>query len=103
MNVTDATLDLAVLALTEAPLWHDFPGSDTTGFPGVGTWLIFAVVLMPIWIMMIAWFAGEPSDTQTGLLGVTYLVGITTAMWGSMLVLTLIIGIIFYGGLPAPF
>ena len=89
-------------SLAESALYHGYPGSDVTGFPGVGSWLIFGVVLMPIWVMIIAWFSGSPGDTKTGLLGVTYLVGITTGMWVGMFVLTLIIGVVFYGGLPEP-
>lgn len=88
------------LAAIDTLLYHGYGGSNVTGFPGPGTYLIFAVILMPVWIMAISWFVGKPNDTKTGLLGVTYLVGITAQMWIGMLILTVIIGVVFFGGLP---
>lgn len=96
MNVTLSTIS--------SVLYHGFSGTEgLTGFPNIGTYLIFAVVLVPIYVMVVAWFTGTPRDTKTGLLGVSYLVGLTASMWISMLVLTVIIGIVFYGGAPEPF
>ncbi|ELY62283.1 hypothetical protein [Natronolimnohabitans innermongolicus] len=83
-------------------LYHGYEGTEGwTGFPNEGTIIIFGVVLLPIYVMIIAWFTGTPRATKTGLLGVTYLVGIATAMWVSMLILTVLIGIIFYGAVPS--
>lgn len=82
-------------------LYHGYEGTEGwTGFLNEGTWIIFAVILVPIYVMIIAWFVGVPRDTQSGLLGVSYLVGIATSMWVSMLVLTVLIGIVFFGALP---
>ncbi|NUC72138.1 hypothetical protein HTZ84_07420 [Haloterrigena sp. SYSU A558-1] len=82
-------------------LYHGYEGTQGwTGFANEGTWIIFAVILVPIYVMLVAWFVGTPRDTRTGLLGVSYLVGITTSMWVSMLVLTVILGIVFFGELP---
>ncbi|NUB92036.1 hypothetical protein HT576_13525 [Haloterrigena sp. SYSU A121-1] len=84
-----------------AVLYHGYEGTQGwTGFANEGTWIIFAVILVPIYVMLVAWFVGTPRDTRTGLLGVSYLVGITTSMWVSMLVLTVILGIVFFGELP---
>ncbi|MFC4437553.1 MULTISPECIES: DUF2062 domain-containing protein [Natrialbaceae] len=84
-------------------LYHGFDGTEgLTGFPNIGTWLIFAVILVPVYVMVAAWFLGEPRDTSTGLLGVSYLVAITAQMWIGMFILTVIIGIVFYGGMPEP-
>ena len=83
-------------------LYHGYEGTEGwTGFPNEGTYIIFGVVLVPIYVMLIAWFTGTPRDTKTGLLGVTYLVGIATTMWVSMLIMTILIGIIFYGAVPS--
>ncbi|WP_440765167.1 hypothetical protein [Natronorubrum sp. DTA7] len=91
-----------VAALAE-PLYHGYSGTEgLTGFPNIGTYLIFAVILVPVYIMVVSWFAGTPRDTKTGLLGVSYLVGITAQMWIGMFILTMIIGFVFYGGLPEP-
>ena len=82
-------------------LYHGYEGTEGwTGFANEGTYIIFAVILVPIYVMIIAWFVGTPRNTKTGLLGVTYLTGIATAMWVSMLVLTVLIGIVFFGALP---
>lgn len=87
-------------ALATAPLtllYHGYEGTEGfTGFANEGTWIIFGVVLVPVYVMIAAWFLGEPRDTKTGLLGVSYLVGLTTSMWVSMLILTLLIGVVFY-------
>ncbi|WP_254862595.1 hypothetical protein [Halovivax gelatinilyticus] len=102
MNFTATALDLSTAALANLPLYHGYSGSDITGFPGPGSWLIFGVVLMPVYVMTVAWFVGKPSQPKTGLLGVVYLVGITAQMWIGMFLLTVLIGIVFYGGAPEP-
>ncbi|WP_440769025.1 hypothetical protein [Natronorubrum sp. DTA28] len=92
----------SIAALAE-PLYHGYSGTDgLTGFPNIGTYLIFGVILVPIYVMVVSWFAGEPRDTKTGMLGVSYLVAITAQMWIGMFILTVIIGFVFYGGLPEP-
>src|SRR6056297_2420498 len=102
MNALAHVMDATTYALTQFPLYHGYPSSDMTGFPGPGTWLIFGVILMPIYVMTISWFVGNPSDERTGLLGVIYLIGITANMWIGMLILTVLIGLLFYGGAPSP-
>lgn len=83
--------------------YHGYDGTaGLTGFPNIGTWLIFAVILVPVYVMIAAWFLGQPKDTKTGLMGVSYLVGITAQMWIGMFILTMIIAVVFYGGLPEP-
>ncbi|AFO58297.1 MULTISPECIES: hypothetical protein [Natrinema] len=84
-------------------LYHGYDGtSGFTGFANEGTWIIFAVILVPVYIMLAAWFLGKPRDTKSGLTGVSYLVGLTTSMWVGMFVLTVLIGVVFYGGPPEP-
>lgn len=94
---------MSFTAALEMVLYHGFEGTEgLTGFPNTGSWLIFGVVLVPIYVMVIAWFTGTPRDTKTGLIGVVYLVGLVTTMWASMFVLTVLIGIVFFGGPPEP-
>ncbi|MFC4544645.1 hypothetical protein ACFO5R_22180 [Halosolutus amylolyticus] len=89
--------------LVSTVLYHGYDGTaGLTGFPNTGTYLIFGVILVPVYIMVAAWFLGTPRNTKTGLLGVTYLVGITAQMWIGMFILTMLIGIVFYGGVPEP-
>ena len=85
-------------------LYHGGHGTGgVTGFPNIGTIVIFCVVLVPVYVMVAAWFAGKPRDSSSGLLGISYLIGITAQMWIGMLIVTLIISVVFYGGLPEPF
>ncbi|MDJ1433383.1 hypothetical protein [Halostagnicola sp. A-GB9-2] len=85
-------------------LYHGYEGTEgITGFPNIGTFLIFGVILVPVYVMIAAWFVGKPRETNSGLLGVSYLVGITAQMWIGMFILTLIISVVFYGGVPEPF
>lgn len=46
--------------------------------------------------MLAAWFLGEPRDTRTGLLGVGYLVGLTTALWVGMFLTTVKLDLLFF-------
>lgn len=64
-------------------------------FFGPGTWVIFGIVLLPIYIMIAAWFLGEPRDGRTAPLGVGYLVAITVALWGGLFVATMVIKVLF--------
>lgn len=90
-------------ALASLPLYAGVGGTEgLTGFPNIGTYLVFGVILVPVYVMIIAWFLGEPRDTKTGVMGVAYLVGITLGMWVPMFFLTMIIGIVFFGGVPEP-
>ena len=69
-----------------------------SGLPtlGPGTWLIFGIVLAPVYGLLLGWFLGEPRDSQTSTLGVVYLVGFTVALWGGLGVLTILLGVIFF-------
>ncbi|AQL41457.1 hypothetical protein BV210_01440 [Halorientalis sp. IM1011] len=68
----------------------------TLPFVGPGTYLIFGIVLVPVYIMIAAWFLGDPSDTKKGLLGVGYVVGMTTSLWGGLFVATMVIDVLFF-------
>ena len=68
----------------------------TLPFVGPGTYLIFGIVLAPVYLMVAAWFLGEPSDLQKSLLGVGFLAGLTTALWGGLFVATMVIKVVFF-------
>ncbi|MFB6270355.1 MAG: hypothetical protein ABEH83_10445 [Halobacterium sp.] len=68
----------------------------TLPFVGPGTYLIFGIVLAPVYVMLAAWYLGDPSDRSTAALGVTYLAGITTALWGGLFVVTMLIKFAFF-------
>jgi hypothetical protein len=63
---------------------------------GPGTYLIFGIVLAPVYLMVIAWFVGRPRDTSPALLGVAYLFTLTASLWGGLFVATMIIKAVFF-------
>ena len=69
---------------------------STLPFFGPGTWLIFGVVLTPVYVMLTAWVLGEPRETKPVALGVGYLVGLTTLLWGSFFLGTMVLRVLFF-------
>jgi hypothetical protein len=65
-------------------------------FVGPGTYLIFGIVLLPVYLMLAGWLLGSPRERTPTLLGVGYLVGITTALWGGLFVVTMVIKFAFF-------
>ncbi|MFC7212699.1 hypothetical protein ACFQMM_05020 [Saliphagus sp. GCM10025308] len=63
---------------------------------GPGTWLIFGIILVPVYVVLLAWYLGEPRDRKTATLGVVYLVGLTTLLWTAMFIKTVILDVIFF-------
>ncbi|MFW5905323.1 MAG: hypothetical protein ACOCUO_00575 [archaeon] len=72
--------------------------SSSHGLPfvGPGTYLIFGIVLLPIYIMIASWFLGKPRDNSKTVLGLIYLAGLTIALWGGLFVVTMIIMFLFF-------
>ena len=71
-------------------------GPHALPFVGPGTYLIFGIVLVPVYLMVVAWFFGHPRDWPKALLGVGYLAGLTTALWGGLFVVTMVIDFVFF-------
>lgn len=63
---------------------------------GPGTWLIFGIILVPVYVVILAWFFGKPRDTKTAALGLGYLVGLTTLLWTGMFIKTVVIDVLFF-------
>jgi hypothetical protein len=61
-----------------------------------GTILIFGVVMMPVYLMLVGWFAGEPRELRTPLLGVGILATVTVGLWAGLAVLGAILGLLFF-------
>ena len=68
----------------------------TTGFPGPGTWLVFGVILVPVYVMVAAWFLGKPRNYRMAFLGLGYLVGLTVLLWTAMFVKTMVLDLVFF-------
>lgn len=61
-----------------------------------GAWLIFGVVLVPVYVAVIAWYVGKPGDSKLATMGLGYLIGLTLALWVPFYIATVIIGWIFF-------
>ena len=61
-----------------------------------GTILIFGVVLLPVYIMLVGWFAGTPRELKTPLLGVGILASVTVGLWGGLAIFAALLGLVFF-------
>ena len=59
-----------------------------------GTWVIFGVIGLPIYVTVLAWFLGKPRTTKSALMALSYLVGFIVSMWVGVYILTMILGIV---------
>lgn len=64
--------------------------------PGIGIWVLFGVVLAPLYLMLAGWFLDRPREVRPALIGVLYLVGFTTLMWGAAAVVSFAIGLMYF-------
>ncbi|MCU4924741.1 hypothetical protein OB905_01920 [Halobacteria archaeon AArc-dxtr1] len=86
----------AALALSEILMTHGAEGTNVTGFPNIGTFLIFGVILVPVYVMLAAWFLGKPRDLKTALLGCGIFFGLIIGLWVAMFLQMELVGILFY-------
>ena len=63
--------------------------------PYVGTWLIFGIVLSPVYMVLVGWFVGKPRNLRLSLMGVGYVVGLTTLLWVGLAVMTVVTRLLF--------
>ncbi len=63
--------------------------------PYVGTWLIFGIVLLPVYMVLLAWFLGKPRKLRLSFLGVGYVIGLITLLWGGLALMSLIARVLF--------
>lgn len=61
-----------------------------------GTILIFGVVMAPVYMMLIGWFAGSPRELRTPLLGVGILASVTVGLWAGLALLGVALGLLFF-------
>ncbi len=58
--------------------------------PYVGTWLIFGIVLLPVYMVLLAWFLGKPRKLRLSLLGVGYVIGLIALLWFGLAAMSVI-------------
>lgn len=60
--------------------------------PTYGLWLLFGVVLTPLYLMLAGWIFGRPRQLRMPVIGVGFLVGLTVVAWGGMALFALLLG-----------
>ena len=65
------------------------------GLP-VGTWLIFGIILLPVYGMLLGWFLGKPRNFPMAFRGVAYLLGMIALLWGGLFALSMLIRFVFF-------
>lgn len=61
-----------------------------------GAWLIFGIILFPVYSMIVAWYIGEPGDVKRATMGIGYLIGLTLALWVPFYIVTVLIHVLFF-------
>ena len=63
--------------------------------PYVGTWLIFGIVLVPVYVILLGWFLGKPRNFRVSLMGVGYVVGLIALLWTGLAVMSTVVRLLF--------
>lgn len=61
-----------------------------------GAWLIFGIVLLPVYGVLLGWILGKPRNFRVVFLGLGYLVGITVLMWTGLAALAGLLSLVFF-------
>lgn len=64
--------------------------------PTYGLWLLFGIVLAPVYLMLAGWVFGRPRGVRLPLIGAGFLVGLTVLAWGGMALFALVLNITFF-------
>ena len=62
----------------------------------IGQWLFLGIILVPIYGMLAAWFAGKPRNFPMAFRGLAYLLGLIVVLWGGLYLLSVVIKLVFY-------
>lgn len=65
------------------------------GLP-VGRWLVFGIILLPVYGMLLGWFLGKPRNFPMALRGVAYLITMVAVLWGGLFALSMLIRFVFF-------
>lgn len=60
--------------------------------PTYGLWLLFGIVLAPLYLMLAGWVFGRPREVRLPLVGMFFMVGLTALAWGGMAIFALVLG-----------
>lgn len=61
-----------------------------------GAWLIFMIILVPVYAAIIAWYVGNPGDVKRATMALSIFIGLIFALWVPFFIATVLIGLIFF-------
>lgn len=61
-----------------------------------GYWLIFGIVLLPVYLMLLGWFFGKPRNFRLSFMALGYLVGLIVLLWGGLFVFAEVVRLVFF-------
>ncbi|MBI2847571.1 MAG: hypothetical protein HYX83_00185 [Chloroflexi bacterium] len=62
----------------------------------VGRWLVLGIILLPVYVMLIAWFLGKPRDLRLALRGFAILLSMIVVLWGGLFVFSMLLKFVFF-------
>jgi hypothetical protein len=63
---------------------------------GLGSLLMFGIVLSPLYLMLLGWFLDRPREVRPALIGVGFLIGFTVAAWAAAALLAFVLRVVFF-------
>ncbi|HEX6301753.1 MAG TPA: hypothetical protein VF148_14930 [Acidimicrobiia bacterium] len=60
--------------------------------PAFGLWLLLGIVFAPVYLMLAGWFLGRPRQWRLPLIGLGFLIALTTLAWGGMALFAVLLG-----------
>lgn len=64
--------------------------------PSYGILLLLGIVFAPFYLTLAGWFLGRPRELRLPLIGLGFLVGLTSLAWGGMALFGALIHVVFY-------
>lgn len=62
----------------------------------IGLWLIFGVVLSPVYLMLAGWLFGRPRELRLPLIGLGFIAGFAALAWGGMAAFAFAVELLYF-------
>ncbi len=62
----------------------------------LGLFLIFGVVLSPVYLMVAGWLFGRPRELRLPMIGLGFIAGFTVLAWGGMAGFALAVDLLYF-------
>ena len=61
-----------------------------------GLFLIFGIILSPVYLMLAGWLFGRPRELRLPLIGAGFIAGFTALAWGGMAAFALAVDLLYF-------